>query len=230
MIPAITAINLTIAKAYLVQGARAILIDSGAPGSAPRILRALEQRGVTKQDVSLILLTHAHSDHAGSAAELRATLGAPVAIHAADAAMLRRGDNGAFIPVGLEARMSRRFVDKPFPGLAADLLVDEQTDFSDYGIDGRLLHTPGHSPGSVSLLLPGGQAIVGDILRGGFMGGMVLSGRPSYPYFLYDLDDKDQLHDSIRRVLEAGAQRLHVGHGGPLPRVAVERWFNQKQG
>lgn len=223
----ITKINLTIANAYLVRGEKTVIIDTGAPGSAPRILRALAQAGIAQKDVSLILLTHAHSDHAGSAAELRRYLGAPVAVHAADAEMLQRGDNGRLITVGWEAKMSRRFVDKPFPGLTADILVDEGTDLSVYGIDGRLLHTPGHSPGSISLLLPDGEAIAGDILRGGIMGGMMLSGRPSYPYFLYDLDDKGELQRSVRKVLDAGARRLYVGHGGPLSKENVANWLKE---
>lgn len=220
-------INLTIANAYLIRGKKTVVVDTGAPGSAPRILRALARQGVAGKDVSLILLTHAHSDHAGSAAALCEALDAPVAIHAADAEMLRRGDNGLFHAVGLEAAMSKPFVDKPFPGLAADVLIDEETDLTRYGIQGRLLHTPGHSPGSISLLLPDGEAIAGDILRGGIMGGVLLSGRPSYPYFLYDLDDKRELRRSIQKVLEAGAQRLYVGHGGPLSRRAVEKWLEK---
>lgn len=221
---AITKVNLTIANAYLVRGERTVIVDTGAPGSASRILDALTRQGITREEVSLILLTHAHSDHAGSAAELRRLLSVPVAVHAADAEMLRRGDNGRLVSVGWEAKMSRRFVDKPFPGLDADILVDEATDLSAYGIAGRLLHTPGHSPGSVSLLLPDGKAVAGDILRGGIMGGMVLSGRPSYPYFLYDLDDIGELQGSIRKVLDAGAQRLYIGHGGPLLREDVIRF------
>lgn len=225
----ITKINLTIANAYLVRGEKTIIVDTGAPGSAPRILRALANQGIAREDVSLILLTHAHSDHAGSAAELRRLLSAPVAVHAADAEMLRRGDNGRFIAVGWEAKLSRRFVDKPFPGLAADILVDEGIDLSAYGIDGRLLHTPGHSPGSVSLLLPCGRAIVGDILRGGMMGGIALSGRPNYPYFLYNTDDKSEIRRSVRKVLAAGGQQLSVGHGGPLSVHAVEKWLRANQ-
>jgi hydroxyacylglutathione hydrolase len=225
----ITKINLTIANAYLVRGDKTIIVDSGAPGSAPRILRAMAQQGIARENVSLILLTHAHSDHAGSAADLRRFLGAPVAVHPADAEMLQRGDNGRFIAVGWEAKMSRRFVDRPFPGLAADILVDERTDLNAYGIEGRLLHTPGHSPGSVSLLLPDGEAIVGDILRGGTMGGMILSGRPSYPYFLYDTDDKVKLQDSVGEVLDAGTRRLYVGHGGPLSKENVAQWLEEKR-
>lgn len=226
MIQTIIQIKLMIANVFLVRGERTVIVDSGARGSADRILRALSHHGIARETVSLILLTHAHGDHAGGAAHLRAALGVPVAVHAADAAMLQQGHAGRQIPIGWEAKMIGLF-DASFPGLAADILIDEQTDLSAYGIEGQLLHTPGHSPGSMSLLLPNREAIIGDILRGGFLGGMISSGRPNHPYFLNDLKDRDILFNSTRRVLEAGPQRLYVGHGGPLTHAAASRWLEE---
>jgi glyoxylase-like metal-dependent hydrolase (beta-lactamase superfamily II) len=221
----ITKLNLLIANVYVVRGKRTVIVDTGAPGSAPRILRALARHGISRDDISLILLTHAHSDHAGSAGALRDALHAPVAVHRDDVAMLERGDNGRFVTMGLEAAMSKPFVDRPFPGITPDILLDTYTDLSQFGLDARLLHTPGHSPGSVSLVFGNGEAIVGDILRGGLMGGVLFSGRPAYPYFLYSRDDMQTLHGSVARVLDAGATRLYTGHGGALSRAAAERWL-----
>lgn len=221
----LTKLNLAIANVYLVKGSKLAVVDTGAPGSAPKILAALRKQGFQPADVGLILLTHAHSDHAGSAAELRQATGAPVAVHCGDLAMLRRGDNGKFLPTDLEARISQRFVDKPFPALEPDLVLDDQSDLRALGVDAELLPTPGHSPGSISLLFANGDAIVGDILRGGIMGGIFLSSRPKYPFFLYDLADQPVILESVQRVLEAGAQRLYVGHGGPLPRHKVVQWL-----
>ena len=79
------------------------------------------------------------------------------------------------------------------------------------------------------MLFANGDAIIGDILRGGMMGGAFLAARPNYPFFLYDLADKRVILESVQRVLDAGAQRLYVGHGGPLPRQAVAQWL-EKQG
>lgn len=225
----IAKLNLTIANVYIVGGARPVVVDTGAPGSAPKILAALAKQGFQPADVALILLTHAHSDHAGSAAALREATGAPVAVHHGDLAMLRRGDNGRMLPTDFEARLSQRFVDKPFPALEPDMVLDDESDLRALGLDADLLPTPGHSPGSISLLFANGDAIVGDILRGGVMGGMFLSSRPTYPFFLYDLADKAVIHRSVQTVLARGAQRLFTGHGGPLPRSAVEQWLEQQR-
>jgi glyoxylase-like metal-dependent hydrolase (beta-lactamase superfamily II) len=218
-------VNLSIANMYILRGRRTVLVDTGTAGTADRALRALAGHGVRPDEVSLILLTHAHSDHAGGARALREAFNAPVAVHRADADMARRGDNGRLIPIGLEARFSQRFVDRPFPPLEPDIIFDDDFDPGPFGLDATVIPTPGHSPGSVSLLLPGGEAIVGDILRGGIMGGALLSGRPSAPYFLYDLADRSVLVDSVRRVLDAGATILYTGHGGPLKRSAAGAWL-----
>lgn len=218
-------INLTIANCYLVKSDKVVLVDTGAPNSAQKILKAAKKSGIAANDIDLILLTHAHSDHAGSAGELRKLTGAPVAVHKDDVEMLQRGNNGAMIPVGTEARFSQPFVDRPFPAIDPDIVISSPEDLNEFNLPAKLLHTPGHSAGSISLVFKTGNAIVGDIMRGGIMGGTFLAQRPNYPYFLYDKADKAILHQSVQKVLDAGAAQFFVGHGGALPRHAVKRWL-----
>ncbi len=133
----VTKIHLRLSNAYLIQGERAILVDSGSPGEGRAIQKALAQAGVDASDLSLLLHTHGHSDHAGSTAELRRLSGAPAAIHAANVALLRRGRNGPLPPTRLEARMIRPLVDKPFPAVEPDIVFDQELDLAPYGVDGR---------------------------------------------------------------------------------------------
>lgn len=214
----VTKIRLSLSNAYLVHGERAILVDSGSPGESQAIRKALVQAGVDVSSLSLLLHTHGHSDHAGSTAELRRLSGAPVAIHAADAAMLRGGRNGPLPPTRLEARMIKRFVDKPFPAVEPDLVFDQELDLAPYGVDGRVVMTPGHTAGSVSVLLASGEAIVGDVLMGGFMGGAFQAGKPNLHYFV---QDASQLRQSLAFLLAQPLHTLYVGHGGPLAMEAV---------
>lgn len=222
-------INLVVANVYIVRGRRTVLVDTGAETSAGWIMRAMNQHGVSPNELSMILLTHAHVDHAGSARRLRDRLGAPVAVHQADAAMLRRGDNGITQTLGREAVVIKYFMDHPFPSLEADIHLDQSTDLRSYGLDARLLHTPGHTAGSISLLFDDGDAIAGDVLRGGVMGGAFLASKPAYPYFLPSMDDKPVLLDSVQKLLDDGARRFLVGHGGPLKRDAVQRWLDTQR-
>ncbi len=218
----VTRIKLPLANAYLVQGKRPILVDTGAPGDADRIVAALHKAGVESEELSLILLTHGHGDHVGSANELAALSGAPVALHRADDAMARSGRNVLGTLTGWEARMITPFVDKPFPPADATHLIDAEMDLRPFGVDGRVVPTPGHTPGSVSLLLEGGDVIAGDLLMGGRLGGALMATRPQLHYFVADFG---QLFVSMGSVLAETPRRLLVGHGGPLAAEDVRRWY-----
>lgn len=218
----ITHIKLSFSNAYLLTGRKTVLVDTGMPGEEMKILRAAERVGVKADDLSLILHTHGHVDHAGSTAALAKTLSLPIAVHRADEAMMRAGKMNPLTPLRLEARMILPMVNKPFPPIAPDLFVDETFDLSAFGIEGRILHTPGHTAGSISVLLPDGQVIVGDVMMGGYMGGNLIGARPNYHYFA---DDLDAVHRSIRALLDADVKTFYVGHGGPLARADVEKRF-----
>ena len=60
------------------------------------------------------------------------------------------------------------------------------------------------------------------------LGDAYVAARPNYPFFLYDLADKRVILESVQAVLDAGAQRLYTGHGGPLPRQAVAEWLEKQ--
>lgn len=95
------------------------------------------------------------------------------------------------------------------------------------GVAGVVLHTPGHTPGSISVVLDSGDAIVGDLLMGGYLGGAILPTRPAFHYFAADLPG---VMVSLDRVLAAASGRLFVGHGGPVPHAAALRWLASRQG
>jgi len=211
-----------IASAYALVGERTILVDTGTPGNEERICSQLERHGVRPRDVSLILLTHGHLDHFGSAFALRERTGAPIAIHSSDAGPLRMGHNPPLLPINATARAMAPFFQKHVTPVEPDLFIDENTELGEFGAQGRIIATPGHTAGSVSVLLPSQELIAGDLLMGGFLGGFVFSGVPGYPYFL---DDIEQTHESIRKIIDLDVAQVHVGHGGPLSAAAIRRRF-----
>jgi glyoxylase-like metal-dependent hydrolase (beta-lactamase superfamily II) len=91
------------------------------------------------------------------------------------------------------------------PGLAFKAALD----LKPYGITGTVELTPGHTPGSVSVFLEGGEAIIGDLLRGSFLS----RGSPRWPFVAEDLSEVKR---SLARILDKDPRLLWTSHGGPL--------------
>jgi glyoxylase-like metal-dependent hydrolase (beta-lactamase superfamily II) len=141
------------------------LIDCGIAKAPPRIVAGLAEIGRRPSDVTRIVLTHVHPDHAGGAAELQRRTGAPVLAHSGDREFAEAGRPPASDPGRLSGRILRRLnrnarfepIEVATPLSDGDLL----------NVAGglRVLHTPGHSPGHVSLLHePTGVLITGDAI------------------------------------------------------------------
>jgi glyoxylase-like metal-dependent hydrolase (beta-lactamase superfamily II) len=218
----IVQIRLGLSNAYLVLGERPILVDTGSPGEVEHIVAALKQANVAPRDLALILHTHGHVDHAGTTRALQAMSGAPVAIHRADAGLLRRGENGLVTPSSWLGYWVRPFVVKPFEAVEPDIVLEAEGDLSAYGVQARLVFTPGHTTGSLSILTDADEAIVGDLLMGGFTNGAFAAGQPEYHFFI---NDRAALHASLRRVVALAPAKVHVGHGGPLTLAKIKTRF-----
>jgi glyoxylase-like metal-dependent hydrolase (beta-lactamase superfamily II) len=221
-------LRLRYSNAYLVVGGRPILVDTGSQGDAAKIVAGCAAAGVKIRDLALILHTHVHSDHFGNTAELAAEAGCPVAYHPGDRPLALRGTNGALQGVGLRGRiLARLLAHLPFRTWAADIDAEEGSRLDAFGVSGSILHTPGHTPGSISVLLDSRDAIVGDVIMGGWAGGAI---RPSQPNFHYFADDLPGAMASVDRILAETSGRLFVGHGGPLNHEAVVQWRRRHNG
>jgi hydroxyacylglutathione hydrolase len=218
----IVPIRLKISYAFLIKSRRPILVDTGSPGDAPRIARALEREKIHLTELALLLHTHGHADHCGSTADLKLLLEVPAAVHPADAPMMRSGSNGVLHPTNFTGRLIMPFVNVPFPRVEPDILLREDYSLRDYGIPARIVTTPGHTAGSISVVFDDGRAVTGDLLMGGVLGGYVF---PSIPGYHYYADDLAMLRQSIKKLLDLDVKKLFPGHGGPLDAAAVHKRF-----
>lgn len=146
------------ANCFLLKDAAGIiLVDSGVAGAEAEILARLAAGGRHPEEIKLLLLSHSHPDHLGSAAAIHRLTGCQVAAHPAERAWIEDID--------------RQARERPVPGFSQlvggavtvdRLLADgDQLALGDLKI--TVLHTPGHSPGSLSLHLPEqGVLICGD--------------------------------------------------------------------
>lgn len=136
-------------NAYLLLGRRPVIVDAGTPGSGHRIHDQVTAHGVDPADVSLIILTHGHIDHFGSAAELHRLTGAPVAGHIADLGPYRTGRvREPYLPTGPMGRLMDRNKNLHVQAEPVEpgVLINGETRLEDFGIAGRIIPTPATPP------------------------------------------------------------------------------------
>ena len=199
---------------FLLKGEKSMLIDAGVPGQIERVQKGLAAAGVQPNEIDLLLFTHGHFDHIGLAQEIVELSGAKTAIHQREKDWLETGV--APMPPGAtlwgKFLMSlMNFVPKmTVPGTPVDIeLEDEGFSLSEYGIPGEVIYTPGHTLGSMSILLEGGEAIVGDLA----MSAKFLRLTPGIPIFA---DDVSQIKPSWKKLLDKGAKTIYPAHGKPF--------------
>jgi len=202
-----------------------ILVDAGVPGSEHKIGRALAKQKLTFKDIKLIIITHAHIDHAGGAARLRELSGAPILAHQGDAKHYSQEEEMTFCPTGRFARLFYRtgFILKPYEGFVPDVLVQgkEAVDLQRFGVPGTAIHTPGHTSGSISVELDSKEAMVGDLLASGILiGGIMRKNHAIRPPFE---DDPHRVAEQLQRLISSGHRTFYLGHGGPLGVDEVRR-------
>ncbi len=208
--PTITRIPLGATSAYVIQGPVPILIDSGMVGQQAMLRLKLRRIGVEPADLALIVVTHAHSDHAGCLAWLRESTDAAIACSRETMDDLRLGRCASMKPRTIASRVILPLLVHiaKYPAIEGDVAVGESMTLAPYGIDGMILLTPGHTRGCLSVLL-GEDAIVGDLVSGRL-------GRSRLPSMPMLLEDRDAWRVSVRKLLDRGVRRFHPAHGGPF--------------
>jgi glyoxylase-like metal-dependent hydrolase (beta-lactamase superfamily II) len=206
----VTPIQLTRVVAHLVLEAELSLIDCGYAGQAPRIERSIANHGRSISELRRVVITHGHPDHAGSAREL-ATRGVPVLIHAADVPRLLTSW------LDLARRPSRgHLFGAMTPEPPAERIVEIEDGEILPMLGGlRVIHTPGHTPGSVCLYGERDRVLfVGDALQRRF-------GRVGFASRLYS-DDYQLAKRSVKRLAELDVETLVFSHFAALEEGASE--------
>jgi len=197
---------------YLVKtNAGFILVDTGSPNKCRELERKLEQCGCSSENLHLIVLTHGDFDHTGNAAYIKKKYNTRIAMHPEDSQIVERGDmflnrkKGNFfqsliVRVLFGFGKSQRF--KP------DLEISDVFDLTEYGLEAKVIHIPGHSQGSIGIITADGNLICGDLLEN--------TDKIDNPKINRLMDDLETANKSIDMLKNLKVDIVYPGHGRPF--------------
>ena len=211
-----------IAKTHILTNARGVaIVDAGMSGQARRIARKIRALGYALRDVRVIVLTHGHIDHAGSAAALKRLTGAPIALHRDDARLV--ATRALKIPPGRNRAINAtKWLMETFGWLAPietfapDVLLADQQSLREFGFDARIIHTPGHTAGSISIAFDDGAVFVGDAILNLL--------RVSFPLYW---EDPVSARASACKIRALAPRVIYSGHGRAFDARALDKFVGK---
>lgn len=207
----------------LTNGEKNILIDTSPGYMWNSLVKRLKRFNV--KSIDYLILTHTHTDHAENSGRIKEVFNASVIVHKNEADRLTSGNN--VIPQGtnlftrvmvnlLAKRLASKFNYEP---CKYDFLVDTVFDLNDFGFNAYIMHTPGHTDGSMSVIIDNEVAIVGDTMFGVFKWSVF----PPYA------DNIKQMINSWGKLLETGCNVFLPSHGSKKTRGELVTGYNKRK-
>ncbi len=213
-------------NAYLIKNnQKFILVDTGGhmfrdkeyTDRRQELINILMDKGVDEKNLVLILLTHGDGDHVYNASYIRECFHSKIAMHAADVFMVEKKDNTvykqnanfksplfklAFRLLGSKIQLLMDKVSSEFEPFTPDLLLDDWQDLAEFGFQGKILHCPGHTQGSICILDEEGNLISGDIFS-----------NIKKPSLAANAQNFKLMRESAASLLKKKVLHVYPGHG-----------------
>lgn len=196
---------------YLIDcGDFAVLIDTAKEKYRKYLLQQLEG-----YNIKLIILTHGHVDNIGNTAFLAKHFNAKIAMHQADYKLSKNNTINNIYPNSLLGSIFkfislRNFRNCTIDDFEPDIFLTDGQALDEYGLHATVLHIPGHTKGSIGILLNNNQLIAGDI----FMNFL-------HPTECLIAEDIDMLRKSIRKLTSLNIKLVYPTYGKPITSVRV---------
>lgn len=186
-----------------------ILIDTGIFTKRKELETELERHGCKPGDIRLIILTHGHPDHLSNAAYLRDKHRARIAMHGGDSLMAETADMFAVakksLMTGVMGALLRLFGFNNYEKFNPDILLEDGQSLAELGLDATVHHTPGHTPGSISILTGDGELFTGDVIW-----------NTNDPTRTTLIDDATLFEASVEKIRGLDSSEVYPGHGRPF--------------
>lgn len=192
---------------YIIEnGTNGILVDTGKKEFVNQVI---EQCKFYR--VKLIILTHAHFDHAENTAQISDALGIPIGMSEQDCDLILSNKNqpmfsASFLGKIVLSASMKDFARRTIPKFKPDILLRDKDSLIDYGIDAEIIDLPGHTNGSIGVDIDKKHLIVGDALMNMF-----------YPTVSMLYNNREKMLESARKISNIGDRTIYFGHGKPMP-------------
>lgn len=211
-----------------------LLIDTSYPKYFVKFLHKLERLNLSPDKIKYVLLTHHHDDHAGFVDSLVKLTKARVIIHRNAIKPLSRGESENILkPINSKVEyvfslyrlVHKTFVFAPYKVTNKDIIISKESDafLKSIGINAVILHTPGHTKDSISVILDNGDAFVGDAA----MNFMKLLGTKYRPIYV---EDENEVLKSWKKLLASKVKNIFPSHGAPFSARKLEHYLKSING
>jgi len=185
------------------------LIDTGIKKRRAQIEKELQDAGCQRGGLKLVIITHGHTDHVGNAAYLGGNYGAKIAMHKDDARMVTSGDmfidTKGGILIGLIGWLMKALGLSDYERFTPDVYLENNQSLKEYGLDATVIHTPGHSMGSISIHTANGNLFCGDVFS-----------NTKKPERNTIIEDQEAFDSSVEKLNALVVSIVYPGHGEPF--------------
>lgn len=207
----------------LCNGEKYILIDTGRASQWNSLQKNLNQLEINEKCLAALILTHTHFDHAENAFRIKQLYNTKLIVHKSEADYINTGNNPAirgtslinkYITEKFDSQINNHFKYNP---AAYDITVENKYDLSGFGFNAFILHTPGHSIGSISIIIDNEIAIVGDEMVG------ILKNSIFTPY----AEKPEIMINSWKNLINTGCSLFLPGHGSENTKALLQKQYDK---